>query len=284
MIRNTMKKFCQFLSILVLVFPALASGDCIEGDCKNGFGIYIFPEGGEYAGQFSEGKFAGTGKHVFADGNRYEGMFEDGTVHGTGTLTYADGSIYSGEFNRGTISGKGSMVFTNNSKYEGEFADGLFQGRGIYTFGDESRYEGEFKKGLEFREGDHYSKGTITYFDKSQEIGEWKNGEFIVLQKIKAPPQKRTKDSEGEDAFFGDEENADSTQKGFWGTQQDVFISDEVFSPEPPLETGQEDIFSGDDLAAEQEQQDIFSEDDLAEETESVSPAACCLFPPEVPA
>jgi hypothetical protein len=37
------------------------------------------------------------------------------------------------------------------------------------------------------------------------------------------------------------------------------------------LETGQEDIFSGDDFAPNQEQEDIFSEDDLAEETESVS-------------
>ncbi|NOQ65621.1 MAG: hypothetical protein GQ556_00190, partial [Desulfobacterales bacterium] len=94
MIRCTMKKTFQFLTILLLIFPAITYGECLEGDCVNGFGIYIFPEGGQYAGEFTGGEFAGQGKHVYADGNRYEGMFENSTPHGEGTLTYADGSIY----------------------------------------------------------------------------------------------------------------------------------------------------------------------------------------------
>ena len=93
-----MKKSLLLLTFLVLGFPPLTYAQCIEGDCKNGFGVYVFADGGEYSGAFVNGKFSGQGKLVFPDGNFYEGMFEEGLLNGNGTLTYADGSIYIGEF------------------------------------------------------------------------------------------------------------------------------------------------------------------------------------------
>ncbi|MGB5884460.1 MAG: hypothetical protein WBG28_10205, partial [Desulfobulbales bacterium] len=57
-------------------------------------------------------------------------------------------------------------------------------------FSDGQLYVGEFK------EGEYSGKGTITYYDKSQEIGEWKDGKFKVLQKIKAPKKSSASDDE----------------------------------------------------------------------------------------
>ena len=51
---------------MLLIIPAVAFGECLEGDCANGFGVYMFPEGGQYAGQFAQGEFAGQGSHEYA--------------------------------------------------------------------------------------------------------------------------------------------------------------------------------------------------------------------------
>jgi hypothetical protein len=217
-----MNKLFLLLGVLLLIIPATAYGECIEGDCANGYGIYIFPEGGQFSGEFAEGEFA-AGKQVFADGNRYEGTFINSTPHGEGVLTYADGSVYRGQFDMGVITGKGSITFTNNSKYEGDFVNGVFHGKGIYTYSDGNRYDGEFNKGQmegkgtlhsdgreyigEFKEGKPYGKGSITYFDKSREIGEWKDGKFVVSQTIRAPVGKKSEDKasdEQKDFVFED--------------------------------------------------------------------------------
>ncbi len=244
-----MKRIFKFLVILLLAFPAVTQGECIEGDCANGFGIYIFPEGGEYSGEFAGGEFA-AGKQLFADGNRFEGTFVKSTPHGEGVLTYADGSIYSGQFDMGVISGRGTIVFANKSKYEGEFAAGVFHGKGVYTYSDGSRYDGEFKEGKmdgkgtlysdgrvytgEFKNGEQHGKGTITYYDKSQETGEWKNGKFVVLKRTKA--SALTKSEKAEDKPFFEQED---------------FVVKDVWTPETDTGQNRQDDFFGGRLAEE---------------------------------
>jgi hypothetical protein len=50
------------------------TGKCIQGDCVNGVGTF-----------------------VYQDGTRYVGEWRDGKQHGQGTETYPDGSKYAGE-------------------------------------------------------------------------------------------------------------------------------------------------------------------------------------------
>ena len=71
-----------------------------------------------------------------------------------------------------------------------------------------------------FRQGEHHGKGTITYYDKSKEIGEWKDGEFIVLQKIKAPVKKKSKTAEDAETF------------GSWEAEQENLYQQDSFFPE----------------------------------------------------
>ena len=53
-------------------------GECIEGDCENGQGTY-----------------------VFTDGSSYNGEWKDGFPEGSGTLKYINGSVDEGEWTHG---------------------------------------------------------------------------------------------------------------------------------------------------------------------------------------
>ena len=124
--------------------------------------------------------------------------------------------------------GTGVYTYANGSQYKGDFKQGLFNGKGT-LFSDGQIYVGEFK------DGDHYGKGTITYYDKSQEIGEWRNGEFVVLQQIAAPKQTKKETAE-EDELLDIEE-----------------FKPEDFGPEEPIDTaqGQDNILAPDDFPEE---------------------------------
>ena len=54
-------------------FCNVGFAQCIEGDCKNGYGTF-----------------------TFSDGRKYVGESKDNKKHGQGTLTYADGRINNG--------------------------------------------------------------------------------------------------------------------------------------------------------------------------------------------
>ena len=50
----------KLLVLLAMMNPG--AGTCLSGDCENGYGKYVFHDGGTiYQGQFTEGKFNGSG-------------------------------------------------------------------------------------------------------------------------------------------------------------------------------------------------------------------------------
>jgi hypothetical protein len=52
----------KILMILVMVSWCNTSfAECIEGNCKNGQGTYIFGNGAKYIGEFKKGKLHGQG-------------------------------------------------------------------------------------------------------------------------------------------------------------------------------------------------------------------------------
>lgn len=48
-------------------------GKCIKGDCTNGSGTFIYPDGTEYIGQFKDGKRHGKGTLIQGEANKYVG-------------------------------------------------------------------------------------------------------------------------------------------------------------------------------------------------------------------
>ncbi|MCK4469881.1 MAG: hypothetical protein KAU60_16190, partial [Desulfobacterales bacterium] len=68
-----MKFFWAALLLIVCFFPVNSFGGCIEGDCVNGQGTFIYANGDKYTGQFKDGKMHGKGALTSHDGAKYVG-------------------------------------------------------------------------------------------------------------------------------------------------------------------------------------------------------------------
>ncbi len=69
---------------------------CVDGDCRNGEGVYLWSSGTQYIGSFKKGRQHGEGLLVMPDGATWEGMWRLGKKHGAGVATYSDGRVQKG--------------------------------------------------------------------------------------------------------------------------------------------------------------------------------------------
>lgn len=136
-----------------------------DGEMKNGFVEYIFPNGDMYAGHWENDKVHGEGVMEYQKEGKFEGTFNQGK-RDTGKMAFLKTSpkgacVYEGVFKNNKFEGdKGTLTFESGGTYVGQFKDDKFEGEGVYTFGpdkNETVYKGSFKKGK--RAG----KGTLTY-------------------------------------------------------------------------------------------------------------------------
>lgn len=104
---------------------------CIEGDCKNGEGVYVYDTGDVYRGRFQNGKREGKGIFEYANGDRYEGNFTENNRTGFGSYTFANGDKYVGEFNNGNLKGIGTYRFADGTQLKGTFGGNGATGEGI---------------------------------------------------------------------------------------------------------------------------------------------------------
>lgn len=175
---------------------SLASADeCIEGDCENGTGTYLYStgvkSGSKFTGEWKNGKRDGKGIIVTKDGSIFEGEFKNDKAIGKGTwsspngnkykgeikedrfifetIIFPNGDKYTGDFKNNLIEGKGTLTLSNGNKYTGEFKNDLMDGKGTYIFTNGEKIVGDFKD-------DQIIKGTYSWVDGSKYIGEFKNG------------------------------------------------------------------------------------------------------------
>jgi hypothetical protein len=177
--RKDMKMNKILMILLLTVMGACASaasgGDCLWGDCVNGFGKMKFETGSIYEGIFKDGQRHGfarmsemdgsytlgywadneitEGIYVYPDGKRYLGQWKYRERNGAGILVEPDGSRYLGEFSSGRRHGWGMLVFADDRKYIGEFNRGVRDGWGTMTFPDGRRYVGQFTNGARTGQG-----------------------------------------------------------------------------------------------------------------------------------
>jgi hypothetical protein len=71
---------------------------CIEGDCVNGIGTYVYPSGNKYSGKFKNTTRDGYGVGYFANGDRFEGTWVNNTFS-TGVYYYNNGYKFKGKYN-----------------------------------------------------------------------------------------------------------------------------------------------------------------------------------------
>ena len=84
-----MKKLILIAFLNFFAFSMLTA-QCKSGNCKNGTGIFIYPSGAKYIGQFKNGEISGVGACYYTDGKKYQGEWRNRFPHGKGTMTLAD--------------------------------------------------------------------------------------------------------------------------------------------------------------------------------------------------
>lgn len=77
---------------------------------QNGKGVFIFPSGNRYEGDWKDGKRHGSGILVMPSGDRYEGGFKKDEFSGYGIYTWKkSGQSYSGQWVNGNRHGEASV-------------------------------------------------------------------------------------------------------------------------------------------------------------------------------
>jgi hypothetical protein len=195
-----MKKSFLLLFLLLFSLPPASTygreGKCIEGDCFNGKGAYLFSDGDKYIGEFKNAKFFGQGTYTSSDGKEYVGEWEDDFPNGKGTYTLPNGEKYVGEFKNGKSHGQGTFTSPSGEVYVGEWKDNYPNGTGSLTLPDGEKYEGGFKNGkynglgtLElrdglkyeggFQDGQKHGKGFELDSSGKVKIGYWLNDSYV---------------------------------------------------------------------------------------------------------
>ena len=88
-----------FLFLSTSVF----ANECISGDCVNGYGTYVWDDGGKYIGESKNNLSHGQGTLTYADVDKYVGEYKNGVQQGNGTYTYADGTTENGIWKNGEL-------------------------------------------------------------------------------------------------------------------------------------------------------------------------------------
>jgi hypothetical protein len=188
----------KYYNICFILFfclsPFFLDAQCVSGNCRDGSGIYIYPSGNKYVGQFTNGRITGIGTCYYTDGSKYQGEWLNGLPEGKGVKVFVDGRKISGNWKRGELvkekeeiakgaaegqsgcvsgdcrNGKGIYIYSSGAVYIGEFKDGIIHGVGVCNYSDGSKYQGQWVDRLP--EG----IGTRTYADGKIRNGMWKAG------------------------------------------------------------------------------------------------------------
>ena len=198
-----MKKTIIFITLMSY---SILSSQCIEGNCQNGFGTYMYDDSmyERYEGQWQNGLMNGEGKLYFTNGWIYSGQIQNDTIRGIGKLeTNAfiktgllksvyegnslsiildgpGGTFYdkknnitaSGVFQNDQLNGQGQIQYESQTR-SGSFIDNKLSGNGIIEFINGDRFEGVF------RNGQRNGYGVQTTAKGGELRGRWLNDEFI---------------------------------------------------------------------------------------------------------
>ena len=92
-----------------------------EGTKFSGKGYYEYSTGGEYEGEFVDGRQDGFGTMTFPNHDFYEGDWKNGKMEGYGEYHHYEpskdrfGAIYKGQFKNGVREGVGRMTYANRN-------------------------------------------------------------------------------------------------------------------------------------------------------------------------
>lgn len=139
--------------------PATAKKTCLSGNCSNG-----------------------KGKVVYPNGDTYEGDFVNNIPDGFGTFTEINGNVYAGQMSKSEFQGKGKFFWKSGSVYEGDFVKNKREGEGKTTSADGSYFAGIYK-------GDWREGFGIEYDKSKNELrkGVWTGSTLVTSTSVSSP-------------------------------------------------------------------------------------------------
>jgi len=123
-----------------------SEGTCIQENCNNGYGIFVFDDGRVYEGQWKKGLFDGMGKLIFISGSKYTGEFKKGLMHGYGKINLLNGSEKKCE----VINGEIQVDESTKQLWIKETTSEVDEYIVYLKIGDVYRTHGNYEKSLEF--------------------------------------------------------------------------------------------------------------------------------------
>lgn len=118
-----MKSLWLAFVLFSVVAQAQQTG-CTTGNCTDGKGRYVYPNGDRYIGEFKAGKRTGRGVYHYSNGNIYQGQFLEDKRHGYGTYRWVGGDVFIGEYRDDQRHGEGTYYYVNGKKEEGIWQNG----------------------------------------------------------------------------------------------------------------------------------------------------------------
>ena len=101
-----MKRAILIIITLFLYVISYAQKDlkgCIDGNCDNGLGTYLYKDNTVYIGKFKARMANGFGVCYYPDGQKYNGEWKEHTFHGKGTFNDGKGKIITGKWEEGKL-------------------------------------------------------------------------------------------------------------------------------------------------------------------------------------
>lgn len=99
-----MKKITITLSFLffITIVNAQTATDptrgCVEGDCFNGAGKFLFANGDKFNGYWTNGIRNDYGRYDWKNGDWYLGDFKNDSISGSGSFHFAGGEVVNGKW------------------------------------------------------------------------------------------------------------------------------------------------------------------------------------------
>ncbi|XP_070538152.1 ankyrin repeat and MYND domain-containing protein 1-like isoform X2 [Ptychodera flava] len=151
------------------------TGHLEEGIKKEGSGVFVWPNGDRYSGEFADNVRVGKGVQHWADGAKYDGDFLRDMRHGYGEITWCDGESYKGDYFKDRRHGYGTYTWPDGATYTGTFYCDKKEGYGTFVLSNGDKFEGLYKS--DEREG----PGVQTYNDGRQDVGVWHKERLVKL-------------------------------------------------------------------------------------------------------
>jgi hypothetical protein len=157
---------------------------CVSGDCKNGWGVYVYQDGDLHAGYWKNGKQHFFGAKFWSSGDFYLGLYKNGdrktnrqgfyAFNDGRTKIYVDPPKYA---EKGCVEGNcddgfGTYIWDNGDYHTGFWKDKKQHYIGLKFWGDNDFFLGIYKDGKRRKRGLYiYEDGTkqmrneVVYFD-----------------------------------------------------------------------------------------------------------------------